>query len=181
MSAPARTREDCYKDLAGAVYRARNRRGILYASALTIPHSALIGKGVGADALPRHLATVVAILGVVLLVQAIRSLVLANYANPERAAPGERSANVRKHMRAAGMLAIGIGYVLLLPRIGWLLSIFFLLLVVASYSGRRVNWRLFRFAAVVAVAFYLLFEKLLGITMPTGFWPDIWATFTSSL
>jgi putative tricarboxylic transport membrane protein len=70
--------------------------------------------------------------------------------------------------RALGFLAIGAGYVVILPYAGYALSIALLIAAVALYEGARRDWRIPATAVFGGVLFWLLFDKLLGVSPPPG-------------
>ena len=76
----------------------------------------------------------------------------------------------RKLSGAAGMLAIGIAYVGAVTFVGYLISIATVIACVALYQGERVGWRLARIAIGGGITFWIFFDRLLGIDMPSGFW-----------
>jgi hypothetical protein len=75
--------------------------------------------------------------------------------------------------RAAGMLVIGLVYLIVVSRLGYILSVASLIFVTIHYQGGAAGRR----AAAVAVAgtllFWVLFVLLLGIPQPAGFWPAL--------
>ena len=77
----------------------------------------------------------------------------------------------RAMWRAAGMLAIGVVYVLLVPYVGYMLTIAAVILATIYYQGGGLT----RHAVVVALCggifFWLLFVVLMGIEQPPGFFP----------
>jgi hypothetical protein len=72
-----------------------------------------------------------------------------------------------------GMLMIGVIYILVVPSLGYILSLAGLIFATTYYQGGAVN----RQVAVVAVAgatlLWLLFVMLLGIPQPSGMWPSL--------
>ena len=68
---------------------------------------------------------------------------------------------------------MGIVYLLLLPRVGYVISIFLLVCATAAYNGQPTDRKLWMFGAGLTLVFYLLFVKLLGIPQPAGFWPGL--------
>lgn len=91
---------------------------------------------------------------------------------PQRAEPPEgftwRSALL---WRAVAMLGLGSAYVLVLERVGFVVSTFAFLVVTPAALG----WRRWAMAAVLAAAFALgvqyLFDKVLMVPLPEGVWP----------
>jgi putative tricarboxylic transport membrane protein len=128
---------------------------------------------VTAAGLPKSLAYALGGLAVLLIV---RSLTL-RWLVAGRTAPGEqeeeRGPDLRQHLRAVGMLAIGVAYLLAVPYLGYTLSIIALLFAAALYIGARFGPKTAAIAALGGAFFYLLFVQLLGIPLPPGMWPDL--------
>lgn len=76
----------------------------------------------------------------------------------------------RPHLRALGLLAILVCYMLLAPWLGYPLAIALLVGVVALYAGAPLRPALLLVALLAGVGFWLSFEKLLGVAMPHGIW-----------
>jgi putative tricarboxylic transport membrane protein len=128
---------------------------------------------VGAQVVPKGLAVSLAILSVLLIAQ--------NLLRTRRAAaglPGGEEGEVsgtHAHLRAAGMLLIGIGYLAVVGTIGYLPAVILLVLATALYLGQSLSARLALLAVGLAVLYYLIFVRLLGIPLPPGIWPGVWA------
>jgi hypothetical protein len=139
-----------------------------------IHKSSLIGKGVGADALPRGLAVALGVLAVILIAQNLLQRVKGPL--PEDAPPSrEKLAEARhKHLRAAGMFLIGLVFLLVVGYVGYIPAIFAMICVVAVYSGRPMSWRIAGLAAALTAVFYITFDLILHIPMPSGIWPQVW-------
>jgi len=133
--------------------------GAYYAEATTIQQS-LLADAVGADGVPRILAIGMALTGLVL---AGRSVL--------RPAAADDDLPMLAHLRAAGLLAILIIYLLAVPVAGYPLSVAALIAAVAVYAGARVNAKLAVTAVTGAAAFWLMFGWLLGIQLPVGMLP----------
>jgi hypothetical protein len=131
-----------------------------WAAAAALPTS-LLSDEVGADGVPRLLAMALAILGGLHVVGTLL----------RRAPAAPASDGVHPHLHAAGMLAIGIGYVAVMPIAGYPLSIAVLIFAAAWYAGLRPSPQLAAISAGGALLFWLTFVKLLGISMPVGAWP----------
>ncbi len=150
------------------------------ASATRIPDSALIGKGVAADALPMGLAVVLAILAVILVAQSLWRHRQAARGEEPPATAGERASTWRKHSRAAGMLLIGVAFLFSVEIIGYVPAIFLMICATAIYSGHKLSWRIGGLAAALTVVFFGLFDLILHIRMPAGIWPQVWRSITGS-
>lgn len=70
--------------------------------------------------------------------------------------------------RAAGLLAIGFGYILLVDKLGYPVTLALLIAAVAWYEGTKPGWRMAAIAVGGAAVFWLLFVWLLDVAQPTG-------------
>jgi len=123
---------------------------------------------VGADGLPHLLTAALVLLGGAI---ALRGLL----ARPVAAAPavgdGGDAAQQAGLPRALGFLAIGVGYMLVAPLVGYAVGVALLIVAVALYEGLAPSWRLAAVACAGGVAFWLIFVALLGVTQPASpFW-----------
>lgn len=151
---------------------------VFWFGADAISRSPLEGQ-VGADGFPKLLAVSLGGLVIVRLIQ----LVLAERRVRGGKSPGAAEkqpsrkvpASWRPHLRAAGMIALGIGYIVLLPTLGYLLSIALLVAAVALYNGRRASLGLAAVAIVGAGLLYLMFVQLLDVPLPAGVWEGLFA------
>jgi hypothetical protein len=145
--------------------------GLYWIGSDAIPKSAMSGS-VGADGLPKLLAVVLAGLSLILIYQSL--VVRPSVAAPEEFPEDEDAEFTRRgHFLAAGLLAIAILYVVILPYAGYAISVGLLLLAVAMFYGRRPTLGVIAFAAIAAGIFYLLFVAVLGVRMPAGVLPDL--------
>jgi hypothetical protein len=124
---------------------------------------------VGAQAVPKGLAVSLAVLSVLLIAQAqLRT-------RPAAAPAGEAEAGEsRANLRAAGMLLIGMGYLVVVGTVGYMPAVVGLVLATALYLGQGPSARLMLLAVGLAVLYYLIFVRLLGIPLPPGIWPAVW-------
>ena len=135
--------------------------GSYYALASNIGRSALADE-VGPAGLPVVYALVLATIALVLAGQAVlRTLLLR--AVDDSAAAGQPTLVLR---RAGGVFAIGIGYVLGVPLVGYFLALVLVIAAMVLYQGERASARLATIAVAGAALFWLLFVRLLGIPMP---------------
>ena len=131
----------------------------VYFLADELPRS-LLSDPTGADGLPKLLAYLLAALSLVLVVSALRS-------RPARVTEAEGE-GLDKHLRSAGMLGLGVLYLVAVPKLGYLLTVFLFILVVALYAGTKFSWRPIAISAVGAGALWFTFVKLFAIPMPAG-------------
>ena len=151
------------KDLAGAVLLLLVAAGY-YALAGGINPSAL-DDGVGAAGIPFIYAALVAALGL--------ALAAARWWFG-RAAPRLADVESRRLLGAAVMLGIGVAYVAVVAFLGYPLALAGVLAGAALYQGERPGWRLVRIALGGGAAFWLFFDGVLRLGMPSGFWPALW-------
>lgn len=118
----------------------------------------LLSDGVGAGGVPMALALLMAAAGALLLLRSLR-------AAPSAAQPGRGAA---AHAKAAGLLALMVGYLLAAPLLGYALSIGLFATLVAAYAGARIGPTLAAFGVGAAALFWLGFVGLLGVAFPTG-------------
>lgn len=124
-----------------------------------LPRS-LLSDPTGADGLPKALAVGLALVALAVLVRAVIARM--------RGAPAAEGSDTLRHLRAAGMMALGIAYFLLLPWLGYAVSVFLFLLAVALYAGTRPGVAPVAISAAGAAILWLTFERLFGIAMPYG-------------
>jgi putative tricarboxylic transport membrane protein len=145
-----------------------------YLLADAIPRS-LLSDDVGAAGLPKVYAVGLGLLSLILIARAAmaRAAAMGPRSAEVRADTAMRAAQRTALLRAAGMLAIGVAYVVLVPYLGYVLSIALLIAATIYYQGGRVT----RQAGVVAVGgavfFWFMFVWLLRIAQPPGLWPDL--------
>ncbi|CAN7621215.1 tripartite tricarboxylate transporter TctB family protein [Rhizobium sp. LjRoot254] len=120
---------------------------------------------VGASGLPRALAFVLAILGVILIA---RTLLVARAAAPAKAAPSDDDEEQASLPRGIGFLLIGAAYVLLLPFVGYILATALMIAAVALYEGAARTWVIPAAALGGGVFYWAIFVKLLGVHQPMG-------------
>lgn len=123
-----------------------------------LPRS-LLSDPTGADGLPKVLAVLLGILSLFLIVSALR-----------RRSPAAKSQEegLAKHLRSAGMLGLGIAYLVLVGWLGYLPTIVLFILAVALYAGTRPGWQPVAISAIGGVALWFTFTRLFGIPLPAG-------------
>jgi putative tricarboxylic transport membrane protein len=123
----------------------------------------------GADGLPRGLALVLAIVSALVAARALWRRP-RQHADRDSLEPGMR---VATHARALGVAVLGFGYVLLAPWLGYLLAAFLLTAATTLYYGARFSATLVAVSLGGAVALWWVFARMLGVSMPAGFWPGL--------
>jgi hypothetical protein len=142
-----------------------------YALAVSIESSALADE-IGPTGLPIVYAIA---LGTLAIALAGHALVVGFLRGAAHSAPaGNAGADRQTLVRATGMLAIGAVYLACVSWLGYIVSLAAVILAVALYQGEPFGRRIVATAAGGALSFWVFFVLLLGVEMPTGFWPIIW-------
>lgn len=128
-----------------------------FAEASAIPQS-LLADAVGADGVPRLLAFGLGATGLALAGRGIARPVASKDDAPPDA-----------YRRAAGLLAILVAYLFVVPMAGYAISIAALIAAVAWYAGAKPDGTMVAAAIGGAALFWFMFGYLLGIPLPTGF------------
>lgn len=124
--------------------------------------------GIGAAGLPKALAYALGALAIILIVRSILGALMFG-ASSKTEEPKQPAYEIWKpHLRAIGMLAIGVGYLLLVSWLGYIITVALLLLCVALYIGANLNARTLLVAGVGGIVYHLLFVEFLGIPLPAG-------------
>jgi hypothetical protein len=134
-----------------------------YTLASGIGRSALADE-VGPAGLPLAYAVLLGMLAIALALKTGLRYALSH--REAAATPQEGPAPGYVLARAAGTLAIGAGYVVVVNVLGYWLSLALLLPAMARYQGAAFSRRLALISVGGATAFWLLFAWLLGIPMP---------------
>ena len=124
--------------------------------------------GIGAAGLPKALAYALGALAIVLILRSVIGAFM--FRQPADTKPSETAEKTSwtPHLRALGMLALGVGYLLLVSWLGYIITVAALLFFVALYIGADLNLRTILVAVIGSVAFHLLFVEFLGIPLPSG-------------
>jgi putative tricarboxylic transport membrane protein len=129
--------------------------------------ASLLSDAVGPQGLPKGYAIVLALLGMMLAVQgALR---------PSAAADGTAPAG-RDELRSIGLLLFGIGYLVLIGPLGYVVTMTLLIVGVALYVGARPGTSLLAIAIGGALFLWATFAKLFELDLPTG---SLWSRLVS--
>jgi hypothetical protein len=142
---------------------------VYYGLAATIPQSDLADP-IGPQGLPRVYALLLAALSLILIARSLpRRSGSPHSANPESRTPNPGSGIPR----VIGMLLIGFAYIIVLPWLGYLLSVAALITATIYFQGGSINARSILVALSGAICLWLLFIWLLRIQYPAGLWPSV--------
>lgn len=123
----------------------------------------------GPGGMPRIYGWLLVALGSILIIQAALAARTAAVATaPGQEAKGEWEGQGRKVAYAFGLLAIGVAYLFILERLGYLVSIALLITTTAFYLGAGFSGRLIAIGIGGAVFLYAMFVAILGVRMPAG-------------
>lgn len=144
------------------------------AMALNIRTSAL-DDAVGPAGFPKALAYAVIGLGLILCLQSITAITMRRSARPlaagpeaEPEAPEEQGSTLRGVLKAGGMLALGIAYLLIVRWLGYVPSVALLMIASAVYLGTPFSLRVVWIGVAGALVYWAVFVWLLGIPLPAG-------------
>ena len=143
-----------------------------YLMAAAIPESALADT-VGPQGLPKTYAIVLGTLALILIARSSawkRSH--RNATSPPSPLPPSPLRSPSP-FRIAGMLVIGILYLVFVPWLGYILSLACLIAATTYYQGGGVNARVALVSLTGALFFWVLFVAVLGIPHPPGIWPSL--------
>jgi cell division protein FtsW (lipid II flippase) len=131
---------------------------IYYRVADTIPTSQL-ADAIGPQGLPKIYAVVLAALSLILMIGSVRPAGQSPIPNPQSPI-----------FRVAGMLLIGVAYILLAPWLGYPLAIAGVILATTYYQGGTLTRSVALVSLCGGVFFWLLFVVMMGIEQPAGWW-----------
>ena len=148
---------------------------VYYALTSTIPPSQLADP-IGPQGLPRMYSLVLAALSILLIVRSLRSHANREPRISEPKIADRRTsepANYLATARVAGMLLLGIAYIVMLPYLGYLISVAVLIALTTYLQRGPLNLRTAVVALSGAALFWALFIWLLRIQYPVGLWPSL--------
>ena len=122
-----------------------------------------LADSIGPAGLPKTLGILMILLGLMLCTQAVY-----HYFKSGKPEKSEWQGQGRRILRAAGLLCLGIAYLVAVKILGYAVSIAILLALVAMYQGAPANWRVAAIAVGGAAILWAVFVLLLGVAMPSG-------------
>jgi hypothetical protein len=152
---------------------------VYYLLAIRIPQSD-IADVIGAQGLPKTYAALLAGLSIILIVRSVVATRTQRVRAASPAAAADATSATRKPglqrgvaWRVFGMLMNGVIYILVVPWLGYILSIAALIAATVYYQGGGLNRRVAAVAVGGALLLWLLFVRLLHIAHPAGIWPSL--------
>ncbi|QYN32254.1 tripartite tricarboxylate transporter TctB family protein [Pseudonocardia sp. DSM 110487] len=116
---------------------------------------------VGPAAVPLPIGVALGAVGAGLLVDARRKLPRAEARTPWQPRAG---------MRVLGLVAALVGFALLLPLLGYVVTATGLFVAAALLLGAPRDWRVPAWGWALAAVVFLVFDRLIGLTLPAGPW-----------
>jgi len=151
--------------VTGAVGLVFSTAYVLHARAI---EDSLLADAVGASGVPVAVGLLMASVCCALLFKAFIQPPTPPAAKPDLASTQE---NPRaSHVKAMGLLAILLAYVLALPVVGYVICVGLLAFSVAWFAGARNKQALTGLLFLTGPSLWLLFDALLKVRMPTGNW-----------
>jgi hypothetical protein len=150
--------------------------GVAYLAMAYGLRASALSDSVGPAGFPKALAYALIILGVLLCGQSLvairvrRSALAAGApsAPADGATDGEDFGGVRGVLKAAGMLALGILYLMIVRYLGYIPSIALLIIAASLYLGTPFSWRVAAIGIAGAIVYWVVFVWILGIPQPPG-------------
>ena len=142
--------------IAGGYFAAASRIG-----------STALSDAVGAGGLPRVYGAVLAVLAIIIGIGALLRRHLVSNIEPDDGT----GRTLHRLTRAAITVAAGVLYLSTVGIIGYPFAIALLITGMSVYQGERLSWRTVLTALLGAAALYVLFEIVLGVTLPAP-WND---------
>lgn len=116
---------------------------------------------VGPAAAPTLVGVLLGIVGAALALRGLAEL---------RAAAAGKTVGRGPLVRLAAMVALLVGFALLLPVLGYVVASAALFTGAALLLGAPSTWRTLAYGWTLAAIVFLVFDRLIGLTLPTGPW-----------
>jgi putative tricarboxylic transport membrane protein len=116
---------------------------------------------VGPAVVPLPVGVLLGAVGAGLLVQARMQL---------RSAEPGRPWQPRAGLRVLGLVAALVGFALLLPLLGYVVTATALFVAAALLLDAPRDWRVLAWGWALAAVVFLVFDRLIGLTLPAGPW-----------
>ena len=145
----------------------------LYILAARRIEDSLLADSVGAAGVPVAIGGLMAVASVALI---FKGLMASGRQVPTEPAPPEPGASrLRLHGLAAGLLLILAVYLLVLPWLGYIVSVGLMAAAAAWFAGGRQVPVLLGFAVLTGPLLWLVFDLALRIRMPAGIWRSLFS------
>lgn len=141
---------------------------VYYHLAASLPRS-LLSDRVGAAGFPRLLAAALIILSLLMIIQSVIRKKLSGVHTDDDKPGGRRF----RFLKAAGMLLLGIVYLVIVSWTGYMIGIALLIFAALLYQRERLSRKMLITAVLSGIFFWAFFVFALKIPMPSGLWAKI--------
>lgn len=152
---------------------------LTYIAAARGIEDSLLADAVGASGVPVAVGVLMAAASFVLLIKGLLAVTAERGAGSAGESPDSAEAPVdsplRPHLLALGLIGILVAYLVVLPWLGYIVSVGLLAALVAWFAGGRELKTLLGFALITGPLLWFFFDFALKIHMPTGFWPVLFS------
>jgi hypothetical protein len=80
----------------------------------------------------------------------------------------EAAEAVGSHWLSVSLVLVLVSLIVILPILGYIISIFLLIMVSAALSGHAKNLKLLVFSLVSSVTLYVIFQVIMSVKLPKG-------------
>lgn len=149
---------------------------LLYIAAARGIEDSLLADAVGASGVPVAVGVVMAAASAALVLKGLMPTAKSKAKpEPQPDADAQSASPLRAHFLAAGLIAILAVYLLVLPWLGYIVSVGLLAAAVGWFAGGRERNTLIGFAVITGPLLWFFFDFALKIRMPAGFWPALFS------
>ena len=146
--------------VAGATY---------YSVASTIPKS-MLSDEIGPGGVPAAVGLAAIVVSVLIMLKAMvvwnQERLAAKLVSPVAADEAEETGG--SHWLSVSLVMVLVSLILVLPILGYIISIFLLIMVSAALSGHAKNLKLLVFSLVSSVTLYVIFHFVMSVKLPKG-------------
>jgi putative tricarboxylic transport membrane protein len=146
--------------VAGAIY---------YSVASVIPKS-MLSDEIGPGGVPAVVGLAAMVVSVLIMLKAMvvwnQERLAAKLASP--VTTDEAAEAVGSHWLSVSLVLVLVSLIVILPILGYIISIFLLIMVSAALSGHAKNLKLLVFSLVSSVTLYVIFHFVMSVKLPKG-------------
>jgi hypothetical protein len=146
--------------VAGATY---------YSVASVIPKS-MLSDEIGPGGVPAAVGLAAIVVSVLIMLKAMvvwnQERLAAKLVSPVAADEAEETGG--SHWLSVSLVMVLVSLILVLPILGYIISIFLLIMVSAALSGHAKNLKLLVFSLVSSVTLYVIFQVIMSVKLPKG-------------
>lgn len=146
--------------VAGATY---------YSVASVIPKS-MLSDEIGPGGVPAAVGLAAMVVSVLIMLKALvawnQDRLAAKVANP--VATDEPAQAADSHWLSVSLVLVLVSLILVLPILGYITSIFLLIMVSAALAGHAKNLKLVAFSLISSITLYVIFHFVMSVKLPKG-------------